>query len=131
MRNITEHNITEAVVGRFEACTDARLKEVLTSLVRHLHAFVRETHLTEAEWMRGIEFLTLFAFSSENWRRPAEEVSFLMQLFVMALEQEVGKRCGRLANGETWMTPTPNSPSVINATRIAPLRQCSQPKMRI
>ena len=40
---------------------------------------------------RGVEYLTLFAFSSENWRRPAEEVSFLMQLFVMALEQEVGK----------------------------------------
>lgn len=40
---------------------------------------------------RGVEFLTLFAFSSENWRRPAEEVSFLMQLFAMALEQEVGR----------------------------------------
>src|SRR3989304_7614973 len=38
---------------------------------------------------KGVEFLTLFAFSSENWRRPAEEVSFLMQLFVLALEQEV------------------------------------------
>lgn len=40
---------------------------------------------------RGVEFLTLFAFSSENWRRPPDEVSFLMRLFVMALEQEVGK----------------------------------------
>lgn len=40
---------------------------------------------------KGIEFLTLFAFSSENWRRPADEVSFLMQLFVIALEQEVAK----------------------------------------
>jgi undecaprenyl diphosphate synthase len=40
---------------------------------------------------RGVEYLTLFAFSSENWRRPAEEVTFLMQLFVMALEQEIGK----------------------------------------
>jgi undecaprenyl diphosphate synthase len=39
----------------------------------------------------GIEYLTLFAFSSENWRRPAEEVSVLMQLFVMALEQEVAR----------------------------------------
>ena len=38
-----------------------------------------------------MEFLTLFAFSSENWRRPADEVSFLMQLFVAALEQEVAK----------------------------------------
>lgn len=39
----------------------------------------------------GVEFLTLFAFSSENWRRPPEEVSLLMQLFVKALEQEVDK----------------------------------------
>lgn len=37
----------------------------------------------------GIEYLTLFAFSSENWRRPADEVSFLMQLFAGALEQEI------------------------------------------
>ena len=40
---------------------------------------------------RGVEYLTLFAFSSENWRRPPEEVSFLMQLFLRSLEQEIGK----------------------------------------
>ncbi len=40
---------------------------------------------------KGVEYLTLFAFSSENWRRPPDEVSFLLQLFVMALEQEVEK----------------------------------------
>ena len=40
---------------------------------------------------RGIEFLTIFAFSSENWRRPQEEVSLLMQLFVKALKDEVSK----------------------------------------
>ena len=39
----------------------------------------------------GVEYLTLFAFSSENWRRPPEEVSFLMQLFIRALESEVSK----------------------------------------
>jgi undecaprenyl diphosphate synthase len=39
----------------------------------------------------GVQYLTLFAFSSENWRRPNEEVSFLMRLFVTALEREVGK----------------------------------------
>lgn len=42
----------------------------------------------------GVEYLTLFAFSSENWRRPKEEVSFLMELFVHALEQEVAKLHG-------------------------------------
>jgi undecaprenyl diphosphate synthase len=39
----------------------------------------------------GVEYLTLFAFSSENWRRPPEEVSFLMQLFLRALESEVAR----------------------------------------
>ena len=50
---------------------------------------VRSTVRACAE--NGVEYLTLFAFSSENWRRPAEEVSFLMQLFISALEQEVAK----------------------------------------
>jgi undecaprenyl diphosphate synthase len=40
---------------------------------------------------RDVEYLTLFAFSSENWRRPAEEVTILMELFARALEQEVAK----------------------------------------
>jgi len=39
----------------------------------------------------GTRHLTLFAFSSENWRRPAEEVSLLMRLFMQALEREVGE----------------------------------------
>ncbi|MGN6496672.1 MAG: polyprenyl diphosphate synthase, partial [Tsuneonella sp.] len=50
---------------------------------------VREVVKTCAS--QGVQHLTLFAFSSENWRRPAEEVSFLMQLFLRSLEQEVGK----------------------------------------
>lgn len=39
----------------------------------------------------GVSYLTLFAFSSENWRRPKDEVSFLMQLFLKILEREVSK----------------------------------------
>jgi undecaprenyl diphosphate synthase len=50
---------------------------------------VRE--VVEACASRGVQFLTLFAFSSENWRRPADEVSMLMRLFVSALEREVDK----------------------------------------
>jgi undecaprenyl diphosphate synthase len=43
---------------------------------------------------RGVEALTLFAFSSENWRRPAEEVERLMQLFVESMEKEVDELHG-------------------------------------
>ncbi|MCQ9371840.1 polyprenyl diphosphate synthase, partial [Corynebacterium sp. 35RC1] len=45
----------------------------------------------EAAARRGVGYLTLFAFSSENWRRPAEEVTFLMKLFMTALRREVSK----------------------------------------
>ncbi len=47
--------------------------------------------VVEACAKRGVEYLTLFAFSSENWRRPTDEVSFLMRLFITALEREIGK----------------------------------------
>jgi undecaprenyl diphosphate synthase len=50
---------------------------------------VRSVVETSAE--QGIEVLTLFAFSSENWRRPEKEVNALMQLFIIALEREVKK----------------------------------------
>ncbi len=40
---------------------------------------------------QGVKYLTLFAFSSENWRRPEEEVSILMRLFMTALEREVNR----------------------------------------
>lgn len=39
----------------------------------------------------GVEYLTVFAFSSENWRRPVDEVSFLMSLFLKMLEREVAR----------------------------------------
>ena len=47
--------------------------------------------IVEQAGRRGVEYLTLFAFSSENWRRPQDEVSTLMRLFVAALQKEVGK----------------------------------------
>jgi hydroxyquinol 1,2-dioxygenase len=58
VRNLDQYNITQAVIARFAQTPDPRLKEIMTSLVQHLHAFAREVKLTEAEWMRGIEFLT-------------------------------------------------------------------------
>ncbi|MCF7695795.1 isoprenyl transferase [Mycetohabitans sp. B2] len=47
--------------------------------------------IVEACAARGVKFLTLFAFSSENWRRPVDEVSFLMRLFISALEREIAR----------------------------------------
>src|SRR5512137_2874680 len=58
MPSSTEQDLTNAVLAKLEGATDARFKQVMTSLIKHLHAFVRETELTEAEWFAGIQFLT-------------------------------------------------------------------------
>ena len=50
--------ITERVIRSFDGCPDERLREIMQGLVRHLHAFVADARLTEAEWMAGIQFLT-------------------------------------------------------------------------
>jgi hydroxyquinol 1,2-dioxygenase len=58
MRNLTEANLTDAVLAKLDGATDVRFKEIMSSLVRHLHGFVRETELTEKEWITAIQFLT-------------------------------------------------------------------------
>jgi len=58
MRTITEANLTNEVLARLEKTYDPRFKQVMASLIRHLHAFVREIELTEEEWFEAIKFLT-------------------------------------------------------------------------
>ena len=58
MREFDEKSITGAVIERLSECDDPRFKQVMTSLVTHLHNFVRDVRLTESEWMTAIQFLT-------------------------------------------------------------------------
>ncbi|TEA77643.1 polyprenyl diphosphate synthase [Allopusillimonas ginsengisoli] len=55
----------------------------------HVRGVRAVRRIVEACGRRGVEYLTLFAFSSENWRRPPEEVSLLMRLFMQTLEREI------------------------------------------
>lgn len=57
----------------------------------HVRGVQTVRRVVEVCGRRGVRYLTLFAFSSENWRRPQEEVSLLMRLFVQTLEKEVDK----------------------------------------
>lgn len=60
----------------------------LPRVVGHERGVAALRTVVEACMRQGVRYLTVFAFSSENWRRPEEEVSFLMKLFVRALEKE-------------------------------------------
>jgi hydroxyquinol 1,2-dioxygenase len=58
MKNYTTQSVTDAVVEQMQGTADERLKTIIESAVRHLHAFAREVNLTPAEWLKAIEFFT-------------------------------------------------------------------------
>jgi undecaprenyl diphosphate synthase len=64
-------------------------KRHLPRVVGHERGVAALRGVVESCMTRGVQYLTVFAFSSENWRRPEDEVSFLMSLFLKALEREV------------------------------------------
>jgi undecaprenyl diphosphate synthase len=66
-------------------------KRFLPRVAGHKRGVDTLRRVIKASIERGIEYLTVFAFSSENWRRPSEEVSFLMNLFISALTEEVAR----------------------------------------
>ncbi|MSQ64851.1 MAG: di-trans,poly-cis-decaprenylcistransferase [Limnohabitans sp.] len=66
-------------------------KHLMPRTVGHVRGAANVRHIVKACNDTGIRYLTLFAFSSENWRRPADEVSALMGLFLQYLENEVAE----------------------------------------
>lgn len=64
-----EQSLVDTVVASFDACEDPRLKEVMVSLTRHLHAFIRDVRLTEEEWAAAIEFLTRAGHITDDVRQ--------------------------------------------------------------
>lgn len=58
MRKLTEENITDAAIATLENAATPRLKQVMGSLIKHLHAFIRDVEPTEKEWLVGVKLLT-------------------------------------------------------------------------
>ncbi|MFD6950366.1 catechol 1,2-dioxygenase [Nocardiopsis sp. TSRI0078] len=69
MAFVTEKNLTDLAVERWESAHDPRTAQLLTALVRHLHAFAREVELTEEEWAAAIEWLTATGKACDDKRQ--------------------------------------------------------------
>lgn len=94
MRNLTQDTITQAVIARFADTPDPRLKEIVTSLVQHLHAFARDVKLTEAEWFRGIEFLTRVGHITDDQRQEFILLSDTLGLSMLTVAMNNDKPAG-------------------------------------
>ncbi len=64
-----EETLVREVIASFDGTPDPRLKEIMQSLVQHLHDFVRDVRLSESEWNKMIEFLTAVGHITDDWRQ--------------------------------------------------------------
>jgi hydroxyquinol 1,2-dioxygenase len=106
----TPEDVTAAVVVSFEAAFDARLRTILQSLVRHLHAFAGEVGLTEREWMAGIRFLTEAGHITDDQRQEFILLSDTLGLsmFVDAINHEQsGATTESTVLGPFWAAGSP------------------------
>nr|AAL50018.1 putative benzenetriol oxygenase [Burkholderia cepacia] len=94
MRNVNQSNITEAVLERLSSTPNPRLKQIMTSLVQHLHAFARDAHLTEDEWMSGIEFLTRVGHITDDKRQEFILLSDVLGLSMLTVVMNNDKPAG-------------------------------------
>jgi hydroxyquinol 1,2-dioxygenase len=99
MHHIDEDTITQAVIARHAGAGNTRQREVMTSLVQHLHAFAREVKLTEAEWAEGVRFLVE---CGRTGRGEGQELVLLSDtLGLSALVTALGRRGAKGATEST------------------------------
>ncbi len=85
MQDLADEALTRAVVESFAGAGDERLREVLESLVRHLHAFASEVELTEAEWATAVDFLTRTGHITDERRQEFILLSDVLGLSMLVV----------------------------------------------
>ena len=85
MRQFNEDTLTDAVVARLKKTKNPRLRQIMQSAVKHLHAFAREVDLTEEEWFEGIKFLTAVGQKCDDKRQEFILLSDVLGLSMMVV----------------------------------------------
>ncbi len=119
MRNLNQDTITQAVIAALVDTPDARLKELMTSLVQHLHAFARDTRLTEAEWALGIDFLTAVGHQCNPTRQEFILLSDVLGLSMLTVAMNNDKPQGCTESTVFGPFHVENAPQVPNGGDVA------------
>jgi hydroxyquinol 1,2-dioxygenase len=119
MPYVTEKTLTDIVLERWSDIPDPRLKKVMTALVKHVHAFVREIEPTQAEWATAIDFLTRTGKMCDDKRQ--EFVLFSDVLGVSMLVDAINHRQSNGATPSTVEGPfhVPDAPPMANGANMA------------
>src|SRR5262249_11736729 len=119
MPYVTEKNLTDIVLKRWEDIPDPRLREIMQSLIKHLHAFVRDIEPTGAEWFKAIEFITKTGKMSDNKRQ--EVILFSDVMGVSMLVDAINHRFPSGATPTTVEGPfhVADAPEIANGGNMA------------
>jgi hydroxyquinol 1,2-dioxygenase len=119
MRQFNEETLTDAVVARLKDTNSPRFKQIMTSLVKHVHAFAREVELTEEEWFEGIKFLTATGQKCDDKRQ--EYILLSDTLGVSMLVDAINHRKPGGATESTVLGPfyVPGAPDMPGGSNIA------------
>ena len=99
MPYVTEHNLTDIAMERWSNIPDASLRQVMTALVKHVHAYVREVEPTPQEWFTAIDFLTRTGKLCDDKRQE-----FILFSDVLGVSMLVDAINNRLSTGATPTT---------------------------
>ncbi len=118
-RNLADEDLTQAVLANFGDSTSERFRQVVQSLVRHLHAFVQEVGLTEEEWFRGIDFLTRTGHITDDKRQEFILLSDVLGVSMQVIE--INNQKPAAATASTVFGPffVEGSPQFANGDDIA------------
>lgn len=118
-QEIAEEQLISNVLNSFESCSDPRLKLLLQSLVRHLHGFVRDVRLTEAEWSEAIDFLTAVGHITDDRRQEFVLLSDVLGISMQTIN--VANEAYKSATEATVFGPffVADAPQIDNAGDIS------------
>src|SRR5689334_22532612 len=97
-RNLADEDLTQAVLATFDHSRSQRFQQIMQSLVRHLHAFVKDVELTEEEWFQGIDFLTRTGRITDDKRQEFVLLSDVLGVSMQVIEINNRKPAGATAS---------------------------------
>lgn len=118
MNHLNQDSLTQAVIERLAHTPNPRLKEILSSLVTHLHAFARDVRLTEEEWFQGIEFLTATGQKCTSTRQEFILLSDVLGLSMLTVSMQNDKPQGCTESTVFGPFHVPNAPQYENGSDI-------------
>jgi len=126
MTAMTPDQLTKQVLAAYAGTPDPRLRQLLTSLISHLHAFAVETGLTRQEWLAGVEFLT-----ATGQKCDSERQEFILLSDVLGISMLVETINNRVTGQGGLGGRSPQEGTATESTVLGPFHMIESPRREL